>query len=206
MNNFLKIASGVDVMPLLLDIHRQPELWDKNPFRLSVRAPHHETQDICLRYKDETENQERGDWSNFSDEHIPDWYKSADFLPHAKRIIFDLMARVHGEMLGAVFIYKLQPGKQIYPHKDFGWHPEFYDKFNICLQSNPQASFCYDGERMVQAAGDVHQFRNDTKHWVKNDGDCDHIVMVVCIRLDRGHRVPWSPDGWTMDKFLAERG
>jgi quercetin dioxygenase-like cupin family protein len=205
MTNFLKIASGVDIMPLLLEVQRQPELWDKNPCRLSKRTPHHETQDMILRYKDETENLERGDWSNFSGAHIPDWYKSIDFLPSAKKLTFDLMAHVRGEILGGVFLYKLNPGTQIYPHKDKGWHPEFYDKFNICLQSNPQAAFCYDGERMIQQAGDIHHFRNDTQHWVVNEGDCEHIVMTVCIRLDRGNRTPWSPEGWTMDKFLSER-
>ncbi len=203
--NFLKIASGVDVMPLLLDVQRQPELWNKNPCRLSERGPHYETQDMFLRYKDETENIKTGNWKNFSDPHFAEWNKTIDYLPHAKAMTFELMSRVRAEILGGVFLYKLQPGKKIHQHVDKGWHPEFYDKFNICLQSNPNAAFCYEGEAMVQQAGDIHHFRNDVLHWVVNEGQEDHIVMTVCVRLDRGYRVPWSPEGWELDKSLGRK-
>lgn len=204
MNNFLQIASGVDVLPFLLEVQRQPELWDKNPARLSKRGPHHETQDIPLRSKDEAACLLDGKkWREFSDEHIPVWYKNADFFPAARKIIFDLMARVQGEMLGGVYLYRLQPGKQIYPHVDRGWHPEFFDKFNVCLQSNSRSKFIYENEILIQKAGDIHHFRNDTMHCVVNDGQNDHIVMVVTIRCDRGYRVPWSPEGWTIDTQLA---
>ena len=200
MKNFLQIAAGLDVMPLLLELQRNAHLWDKNPLRLSRTAPHYETSDIVLRARDERPHIESCDWKNFSDEHISTWYQNSDMLPAAKPFCFDLMKRVNGEQLGGVFIYRLKPGAQIYPHVDTGWHPEFYDKYNICLQSNPQAAFYYDDERMVQRAGDVHFFRNDSMHGVINEGDTDHIVMIVCIRSDRGERCPWSPEGWTFDQ------
>jgi hypothetical protein len=200
---FSQLAAGADVVPLLLDLQRQPHLWNKNPSRLSKRTPHHETQDIFLRYKDERPHLQSNDWQGYSDEHIPEWYESIDHLPSARPLIFDLMTRVRGEMLGGVFIYKVEPGKRIYPHVDRGWHPAFYEKFNVCLQSNPQAAFVYDGEAMVQRQGDVHWFRNDIRHEVINDGVSDHIVMTVCIRMDAGKRVPWSPEGWSMDKAMG---
>lgn len=201
MKTHEQIAAGVDVTPLLLELQRQPELWDKNPCRLSKFGPHRETQDIFLRYKDERPHIESGDWSGFSAEHIPMWYQSIDRLPAARQICSDLMARVRGEMLGGVFLYKVPPGKQIYPHRDPGWHPEFFDKFNVCLKSNAATAFEYpdDDERFVQQRGDVHWFRNDVRHQIFNRGLDDHIVLTVCIRLDRGDRVPWSPEGWTMD-------
>jgi hypothetical protein len=207
MKCYERIAAGVDVTPLLLELQRQPELWDKNPCRLSKRGPHHETQDIFLRYKDERPHIASGDWSGFSAEHIPDWYASIDRLPAARRLCFDLMARVGGEMLGGVFLYKVAPGKRIHPHSDPGWHPNFYDKFNVCIKSNETTAFAYPkvGEAFVQRAGDVHWFRNDEVHEIVNAGDDDHIVLTVCIRLDRGARVPWSPEGWTMDESKAMR-
>lgn len=198
-DNFKKTAADIDVGPLLREVLAQPELWNKNPCRLSPRGPHHETQDMFLRYKDETDNLRNNDWKDFADPHLPDWNKTIDFLPAARKLIFDLMTSVSGEMLGGVFLYKVEPGKQIYPHTDKGWHPEFYDKYNICLQSNPKAAFCYEGEKMVQKQGDIHFFQNNVQHWVVNKGDTDHIVLTVCIRRDRGYRVPWSPEGWTLD-------
>lgn len=198
MSNFLKLGT-VDVLPLLFEVKKQPELWNRNPCRLSRNAPHHETQDMFLRYRDDTPFIKSNEWSKFVDKDIEDWNKTIDFLPSAKPVIFDVMSRVQGEMLGGVFIYKLQPGSKIYPHEDHGWHPEFYDKFNICLQSNSKAAFCYDGEAMFQEQGDIHFFKNDVKHWVVNEGEIDHIVMTVCVRTDRGFRVPWSPEGWSRD-------
>ena len=201
MKNFLQIAAGIDIMPLLLEVQRQPEVWNRNPCRLGKVAPHHETQDIILRYKDDRPGMaDPAEWLKFSDAHIPDWYQAADFLPSARKIIFDLMARVRGEMLGGVFLYKLEPGKKIYPHKDWGWHPEFYDKFNVCLSSNEKAGFGYKcGEVMYQRPGDVHHFRNDACHFVFNQGETDHIVLTVCIKLDRGVRIPFAPEGWSFD-------
>lgn len=197
---FSKIAADVDVDLLLKQVVDQPELWNRNPCRLSRRAPHYETQDMILRYRDETPFRESGKWSTFVDEHIPMWNKTIDHLPAARPIIFSLMSYLKGEILGGVFIYKLQPGTQIFPHVDRGWHPEFYDKFNVCLTSNPDTAFYYDDNAMVQERGDIHWFRNDVKHWVKNEGTTDHIVMTVCIRLDRGERAPWSPRDWHPDK------
>lgn len=205
MPNFEKIAGGANTKPLLKEILTQPELWNKNPCRLSKAGPHHEIQDMFLRYKDETENIQSNNWSNFGDAHIPDWNKTIDFLPSAKKLIFDLMNFVHGEMLGGVFLYKVEPGKQIYPHVDKAWHPEFFDKFNICLQSNKDAAFCYAGERMIQKQGDVHFFQNNVEHWVVNEGKTDHIILTICIRRDRGYRVPWSPEGWSLDEAMRSK-
>lgn len=202
---FQHVNQGLDVTALVAELGANPELWNRNPCRLSKRGPHHETQDIFIRYKDERQNLERGDWSDFSDEHIPEWYAAVDALPAALPIIYTLMAQVFGEMLGGVFIYKVEPGKKIYRHTDNGWHPRYFDKFNVCLQSNPGASFVYDDCAMVQRTGDVHWFRNDVPHSVVNESTEDHIVMTVCIRIDQGNRIPFSPDGWTMDGSRALR-
>lgn len=192
-------ARGVNLGRLAIDLKRQSNLWDRNPCRLSTCGPHHETQDIFLRYKDERPNLSSGDWRDFCDPHIPDWYQSVDLLPDAKRIALELMAAVGGEMLGGVFLYKVDPGKRIYKHTDRGWHPSYFDKFNVCIESNPQAAFVYDDERFTQAPGDVHFFRNDVDHEVINEGEAPHVILTVCIRIDQGVRVPWSPEGWTMD-------
>lgn len=197
---FKKIFDHVNVKDLLDDVLRQPELWNKNPCRLSRRGPHYETQDMILRYRDETKFRESGDWSKFCDEHVAEWNKTIDYLPRAKILAMDLFSFLRGEVLGGVFLYKLQPGAIIHKHKDWGWHPEFYEKFNICLQSNEKTAFYYDDDKMVQEAGDIHWFRNDVDHWVMNNGDTDHIVMTVCMRFDRGTRCPWSPEGYSRDR------
>lgn len=198
--NYYQLAANVDVKQLYLEVLRQPNLWNRNPCRLSRRGPHHETQDMFLRYRDETKFRESRDWSKFADEHICIWNQTIDYLPSARKLIFDLMAVVRAEVLGGVFLYKLEPGKQIYPHIDLGWHPHFYDKFNICLASNEGTVFYYKGDGFSQRPGDVHWFRNEVAHWVKNEGTTDHVILTVCVRLDRGERAPWSPESWSIDE------
>lgn len=195
----MRVAQGVPVMSLLAEVLAQPQLWNTNPCRLSKVGPHHETEDMVLRYRDETPFRESGDWSKFSDEHLSTWNRTIDYLPTALPLIFDLMRHVRGEVLGGVFLYRVRPQRQIYAHIDRGWHANYYDKFNVCLSSNPQTRFQYETDAMVQEAGDIHWFRNDVMHSVLNEGDTDHIVLTVCIAIDRGIRDPWSPPGWTMD-------
>jgi hypothetical protein len=203
--NFMQVADNVPTHSLLEQVLAQPELWNKNPCRLSRRGPHHETQDMFLRYRDETPFLESGDWSDFAGAHLPIWNRTIEYLPAARPLIFGLMSRVMGEVLGGVFLYKVEPGKRIYPHIDKGWHAAYMDKFNICLSSNPQTRFQYEDDAMVQAAGDVHWFRNDVMHSVVNEGETDHIVLTVCVAIDRGQRAPWSPEGWSMDTAQAGR-
>jgi hypothetical protein len=204
VKNFKLIISNANVAGLALELQRQPDLWNRNPSRLGSKGPHRETDDIFLRYKDDRPCIETDDWTRFSDPHIPMWYSSIDRLPSAQPLIFQLASMVRAEMIGGVFIYRMTPGSRIYPHKDPGWHPSYYDKFNICIESNERAVFHYpdDQEAMVQKSGDVHWFRNDTLHEVLNKGETDHIVMTVCLRCDRGERVPPAPEGWTMDESM----
>jgi hypothetical protein len=192
MKNYLKIADHVDVLPLLLELQRQPQLWDRNPARLNPQGPHAQTHDIWLRYKDETENVASGDYTSFRAPHESVWYPAYYALPAARPLIFGLMSRVEGEALGGVLIYSVPPGARILPHVDHGWHVEHFEKFNVCLQSNPKARFIFrsNGEEMVAQRGDTHHFFNTVEHEVVNDGEDDHIVMTVCIHThDYGARV-----------------
>lgn len=203
MSNFHLIAHDIDVKPLLNEVLNQPYLWDKNPARLSKKSPHWDSHDIFLRGEDETKFiLGEKDWKEHGREHIPVWFKSIDFLPSAKKIIRDINFYLCGEMIGGCYIYKVEPGHKIFPHIDRGWHPEYFDKFNVCLQSNDKAAFVYDDDRLIQKQGDIHYFRNDVNHSVINEGDTDHIVMIVCLRIDRGYRCNWSPENWTLDKQI----
>lgn len=187
MKNFTRLAQNVDVLPLLLEVQMQPHLWDEHPVRLHPKGPHRETHDIWLRYNDEAQFKASGDYSKFNDGHDPIWYPGYYALPSARRLIFDLMARVCGERLGAVLIYKVPPGAKILPHVDTGWHVGYFDKFNIALQSEPGCVFVYpkDEEVMRAVTGDCYWFRNDVPHAVENQSKNDQIILTVCIRTHR---------------------
>jgi len=179
MKNMLKIASGLDVMPLVLAIQRNPHLWNRNTQRTEhPSSPHHGLSDIWVRYSD-------GDL----DPKVPHdsvWYPAYRDLPQVRELVFNLMRYVEGERLGGVLISKIPPGATCKPHVDIGgWHAEYYDKYAIQLQGNAKQAFHFEGESFSAMPGDVYWFDNHQKHWVTNDSDEDRMTMIVCIRSAR---------------------
>lgn len=180
MKNFLRIGS-VDVGPLMLELQRQPELWNRDPERLWKGSPHDQTDDIWLRFGAKAELATKG----FKDDHTSVWYPAFYALPSARKLIFELMARVEGERLCGVLIYRVPAGKEIRVHTDAGaWHADSTEKFNFSLQSQPGCAFYYpeDGEAMTSNTGDVYWFRNTVPHGVRNESAEDQIIMTVCIQ------------------------
>jgi hypothetical protein len=193
--------TNLDVAIALEQVRACPDIWNRNPARTLIQGPHREVQDIVLRYKDETEHL-TGGFGGYNDAHTSEWYSAIDELPAVKTIVYNLAAVFQAEQIGGVFLYRVPPGKQVYPHNDTGWHPEFYSKFNVCLESNESAFFGYKDEFFTQIAGDVHYFRNDKTHGVVNGGATDHTVLIVCLRLDSGYRVPPSDAVWVQAQKL----
>jgi hypothetical protein len=182
MKNFLQIAQGVDVIPLALELHQHPELWNVDVERLHPSGPHRDSDDIWIRLNDKTECLKTGDWSKFNAEHDSIWYPAFYALPSVRKIVFDLARRVEAERIGDIMIWRVQPGKRIYPHIDKSWHVDYYNKFNVCIQSAPGAVFAYEDEKLEDRPGDVHRFINIVNHSVTNTSDRDYIVMVVCLK------------------------
>jgi hypothetical protein len=185
MNKISLIAGGYNVVPLVAAYKRQPDLWNLRAHRrTNPQTPHRDVDDIWLRYN-AWENRNDADPFSFGEEHESVWYPEFRALPQAARLVFRLMNLVEGERLGGVFITKVPPGKQVFPHEDRGWHVDHYDKYGIQLEGGPNQSFCFEGESLVTHPGDVFYFDNRHKHWVINDSEFDRVTMLVAIRSDR---------------------
>lgn len=190
MRHFQLIDSGIDIAPLLEQIGAHPELWDKHTIRKTAPGtPHSGMSDVWVRYNDVAQFEESGDYSKFNDEHIPVWYPAWSALPALRPIIFDLMAKVDGEMLGGVLITRIPSGMGIAPHKDDGWHVQYYDKFYLSLESTPGSSFGCDAdnaeEHLTPRPGEIWLFDNRKNHWVENHSGQDRITLIVCIRTEK---------------------
>lgn len=179
MKNMLHIVSGIDVMPLVLALHRNPQLWNQNTMRTeNPTSPHHGLSDIWVRYSDGEPDPKA--------EHDSVWYPAYKELPQVREIVFNLMRYVEGERLGGVLITKIPPGAMCKPHvDDYGWHSKYYDKYAVQLQGNAQQAFHFEGESFSARPGDIYWFNNQEKHWVTNDSNEDRMTMIVCIRSAR---------------------
>lgn len=178
MQHIMRIGQGINVMPLALQLKRNPELWNVDRARTATEgSPHREVDDIWARYA--------ADPADGNSPHDSVWYPAYRILPSLREIVFGLMGLVSGERLGGVLITRVPPGATVKPHRDTGWHAEYYDKFAVQIESHQQQAFCYGDGHLVTAPGDIYWFDNQQVHWVINDSPVDRITLIVCIRTDR---------------------
>lgn len=183
MKNALLIDRCIDVSKLAFELQRQPELWNQHRERTAATdSPHRDADDIWIRYNDKTPYVENMD--GFNDPHFPVWYPAYYALPSLKPIISLLMGAVDGEHLGGILIWRVKPGDKIHQHIDTGWHVDFYDKYNVCIQGKDKTAFVWPeaGEMMPGQTGQVYHFANSEIHTVINESDEDFIMLCVCIR------------------------
>lgn len=179
MRNFLKLAQGVNIMPLLHAIQRQPELWNQNNLRREYpTSSHTEVDDIWLRFSNAEPQNIINDFDAIN---FPAW----DKLPQAHQIIFDLMRTVEATRLGRVLITRLPPGKCIAKHVDNGKYAEYYDRYHIALCNLPGANFRAGSDVICPHAGDVYWFNRLVEHEVINHSNDDRITMIVDIRCNK---------------------
>lgn len=184
MRNFTHIGN-VDVLPLLLQIERHPELWDQNTARTDYEeSPHKDVPDIWLRWRPLADLTTREAYNEKFGELM--WYPGITDLPAARTILMEIMSRVGGLALGGVFISKIPPGGAVKPHTDaMSWHANYFrTKVYVTIKTNPNAINWADGESLNMAAGSVWTFDNLRPHSVYNEGDCDRITMMAAIRCD----------------------
>lgn len=174
---FLKIASGVDISQLKLELKRHPDIWDRNTARKDhPDSPHRQMKDIWVRYSATPE---------LHGPHISEWYDESYQIPSVRKIALQLMSFVEGEQLGGILITRLPPGGRIEPHTDKGWHAEFYEKYYIPVHNKEGAKFCFGDGEINPEEGDVYWFDNSLTHWVENNSTEDRIAMIVCIHSHR---------------------
>ena len=182
MRRFVQIGAAVDVLPVALDLHRAPHLWDRNPERrLYPGTPHAAMVDITVRYMP-AEQLTSLDVRRHEHRNVfwPAWRE----LPTLRPMIFALMARVSAVELGSILITKLPAGEMIQPHSDAGsWAPEFYNcKAHITIAG--QALVRCGEDEVIMKQGDVFTFDNLLTHSVECLGDSDRIVVIISMRCE----------------------
>jgi hypothetical protein len=177
MKNFLRIGQNWVVMPLLLELQRNPHLWNQNLLRTThVNSPHAQVEDIWLRFNEIPE-----DVSRVLDEHESIDYPAMKELVNARLLVMSVFQATSGIRLGRAMITKLSPGKSITPHVDSGSHAAYYDRYHLCLQSSPGCLFRGDNEQVSMQPGELWWFQNQSMHEVVNNSTVDRIHLIVDV-------------------------
>jgi hypothetical protein len=177
-----QLATGLDVGPLLKELAAHPEAWDEHKGRTGP-GPHEGVSDIWVRYRDISEFDPTNP-AAFNEKHESVWYEVSKKIPSAISLCLQVSDLTGERRLAGVLITKIQPGGQVKPHSDHGWHAENTRKIAIQLAGNKQQAFCFEGIELRPEAGDVYEFCNQYLHWVTNDSDEDRITMISCWRTD----------------------
>lgn len=178
MRNFLRINSGMNIMPLLLQLYSNTLLWGQDNIRSTYAedSPHVDVDDILLRFSDTSDK-------NIGDELQCEWNESISRLPYAKDIAFSLMSSFRGEQLGRVMITRLAPGKSIKPHADTkGRYANFYTRIHVPLISDPGVMFYCGEESVNMQPGEAWWFNGHALHSVVNNSARDRINLIVDLR------------------------
>lgn len=180
MRYFQKIAR-YNVENLAEQLDAQPELWDQH----SARVKHDTfagTSDIWVRWRP---FEELTDPSKYLEPHFPVFYPAWYRLPALELIVFDLMAREKATHLGGILITRIPAGGLIKPHRDSGWHPEFYRrKVYVPIQTNDRVVNHCEDERVTMRRGEAWFFNNLVTHMVENNGDTERRTLIVCMRQE----------------------
>lgn len=177
MKHFLLISVGLDILPLLYAVSRQPQLWDQHPLRTSFPgSPHAEVSDILLRFQ-VPEVGASVQTINANHESVP--YPAWWVLPEARPLVFGLMGRVSATRLGRVLLTRLRPGCRIPPHVDSAPHSVYYARHHITLCTPPECYFRVEDEVITMRPGECWLVANSKEHTVWNDGTTERIVLIV---------------------------
>lgn len=199
MRNFCRIATGVNVTPLMLAIARRPDLWTEDTFlRHYPQGPFAMVDSIMLRFPekvvftdDDPAEQERK-VALYKVNQLPghDQHESIDYppyarLPEAREIVMNVFAAVRGVRLGRVMINRIAPGGVIYPHADTEAHAAYYSRYHVVLQSAPGVMFRCGEEKTSWETGAVFWFRNELEHEVANNSATDRIHLIIDARCSQ---------------------
>lgn len=178
MRNFLKVAEGVNVTPLLVALADNPDLWNQNTLRTQhPGTAHSEVSDILVFFNEITD-----DPSAVIDDRQVIPYPAWARLPQLRPIIFDLMHMVGGVQLGRVIITRLPPGKTITPHVDGGAPAEWYTRYQLALQSLPGCIFSCGDESVSMRTGELWRFENTLEHSVSNASADQRLALIIDVR------------------------
>lgn len=183
MGEFLRIAHGIDTMPIMLDLMRAPDLWDQNRTRTTFEGtPHGQSSDIWVRFRSPVELEgPQSHKEEYRCVNWPAWHR----LPSLRPLIRALKHTVDAVELGSILVTRLPPGATILPHSDQGsWAAERYNtKLHVTLAGRSH-SICGD-ELVEMVAGDVWTFDNLRLHSVVNPDDgADRVALIASMRCE----------------------
>jgi len=181
LTEFKKIASNIDVKPLIDQVYKNWFLFNDNQTRQKYPgSAHGDTESIYLRWA-------RGQTvqAAFTEIHAYN-YPALETISEANGLIDLCFKLVGGKELGRVMIVNLKPNGFITPHADEGAYADHYERFHLSLESEDGNIFFVGepdrvGEFVHMRPGELWWFNHKNKHWVFNNSEKPRLHMILDI-------------------------
>lgn len=174
MLNFERLATGIDVAPLLAVLDANPELWGQITLRQEYPgSAHHDTDCIFLRGpKAFTREDYFFDLGSYD---YPAVDQLADVLVPVVRPVLQALGVTE---LGRALIVRLQPGGHVDAHVDEGDYADHFSRFHVCLRAQPGSTLTAGDETQHFAPGEAWWFDHKALHTADNLTDEARIHII----------------------------
>ena len=175
MPTFERIATGLDVQPLLGLLELKSELWDEIIVRQKVQgSPHKNTECIFVRGPEEF-SVDKYFYDLGSYDYPAIKILEQAIVPLLKPLLTEVLRVTE---LGRVLIVKFKPGGHIDKHVDEGTYADYFARFHVVLKTNPRATLTVGGHERNLGAGEAWYFNHKLEHYGDNKGDEDRIHII----------------------------
>ena len=177
-SNFIRIAEGLDVEPLLELLDAKPELWKEIEARQKcTNSPHKDTESIYVRGPFKM-SLYYVLWDTGSYDYPCMEYLKPALVPLMRPILEKLEVKDMGRLL----IVNLKPSGHVTKHNDQGTYADHYQRFHLVLRSNRWCrQTCGDQEQKFEE-GEVWWFNHKKLHTADNVGMTDRVHIIFdCV-------------------------
>lgn len=191
MHNFYRLAEGINVGPLALQIRHNNSLWvplsKANLKEGQIGYSHRNVDLIILRntpvphdvYSSKEAEKEALDYLVAFN--TDNWRTFSALMP----LLYPLVELVQGVSLGRIAIVRVPPGAVIDEHFDTGLSSKYFDRYHIVVQGEEGNIFsCGQGddrEAVSMLSGEIWWFDSLKLHGVRNESTVPRISVSCDI-------------------------
>jgi len=173
-NHFERIATGLDVAPLLTAIDSMPELWREITLRQEYpNGAHHDTETIFLRGPKTLTPQDY-----FFDLGACDYPAMSKLNNVVIPLLLPVLIDLDVTELGRILIVKLNPDGVVDAHIDEGLYADHFARFHIALQGEEGSTLTVGDETQHFAPGEAWRLDHKIIHCAANNAKTPRIHLI----------------------------
>jgi Aspartyl/Asparaginyl beta-hydroxylase len=177
MKHFLKVSSGANIVPMLLQVQAHEELWSQKVIGAlwADQFPSIEVMEILPRYTQSIDDLD--DLQCF-------WREEAQVLHEVRTFAVQLAGVMKADQVGRVMLTRLPMDRSIPTHADIrGAYASFYQRFHVPLVSSEGTVFHCGGESLRMSPGEIWWTDVRQPHAVVNDSYDARVNLIIDLHI-----------------------